>query len=113
MNKIPPIVISPSLLLADKEVYGYTFAINIHSLNLQPETLAVCCMPKINQFMEGSMPVPLYIANRKSMKLHRFDCQVVEGIDFTHRLGYHVVYEAIKDGYKPCGECLHGYSNCV
>lgn len=113
ISKIPPIVISPSLLLADKEVHGYTFTIGIHSLDLQPETVAICCIPKINQFMEGSMPVPLYIANRKSMKLHRFDCPVVEEMDFTHRLGYHVIYEAIKDGYKPCGQCLQGYPKSI
>lgn len=109
VSRIPPIVISPSLLLSDAKVMGYSFGVDVRSLDLAPEELTLCSNLTINELTEGATPVALYVANRKSMKLHRFDCPVVEDIDFTHRVGYHAVFEAIKDGLKPCGECLRGY----
>ena len=109
VKRIPPIVLSPSLLLSDANVMGYTFGIEIQSLELSPDELALTSNLTVKELTEGAIAVPLYIANKKSMKLHRFDCPVVEDIDFTHRVGYHSVSEAMKDGLKPCGECLRGY----
>lgn len=109
LGKIPPIVISPSLLLSDIEIRGYTFGVEITEIELSAEELVAAVNMTVNELSENAVPVPLYIGNRNSMKLHRFDCEVVEDIDFTHRIGYHGVFEAVKDGYKPCGECLKGY----
>ena len=109
VRRIPPIVLSPSLILSDAKVMGYTFGIEIQSLELSPDELALTSNLTVKELTEGAIAVPLYIANKKSMKLHRFDCPVVEDIDFTHRVGYHSVSEAMKDGLKPCGECLRGY----
>ncbi|UWG95865.1 hypothetical protein LPY66_13185 [Dehalobacter sp. DCM] len=107
--KLPPIVISPSLLLVDKKIMGYTLETGIVSVVLHPEELIAAVNVSIKELSEKEIVMPLYIANRRSMKLHRFDCHVVEEIDFAHRAGYHGVYEAVLDGYKPCGECLKGY----
>lgn len=109
VSHIPPIVISPSLLLSDARVLGYSFGVNIRSLELDPQELSFTSDLTVKELTEGAIAVPLYIANTKSKKLHRFDCPVVEDIDFTHRIGYHSVSEALKDGLKPCGECLRGY----
>jgi hypothetical protein len=110
VSKIPQIVVSPSLLLSDTKVMGYTFGVDMKSLELAPEELILCSNLTVKELTEGAIAVPLYIANKKSMKLHRYDCEVVEDIDFTHRLGYHSVSEAMKNGYKPCRECLRGYT---
>jgi len=109
ISRIPPIVISPSLILSQAKVMGYSFGVDIRELELAPDELSFCSNLRVNELTEGATPVPLYIANKKSMKLHRFDCIVVEDIDFANRVGYHGVSEAIKDGHKPCGECLRGY----
>jgi hypothetical protein len=109
VSHIPPIVISPSLLLSDIKVKGYSFELGMRNIELVPDELSLCSNLKVKELTEGAVAVPLYIGNRKSMKLHRFDCPVVEDIDFAHRIGYHSVSEAIKDGLKPCGECLRGY----
>ncbi|KNY29949.1 hypothetical protein [Pseudobacteroides cellulosolvens] len=110
VSKIPPIVISPSLLLENVDVLGYSFNVERTEIVLNEDEISLNTNINIRELSDKSIPVPLYIGNKKSLKLHRFDCQVVEDIDFTHRAGYHGVYEAIKDGYKPCGECLRGYS---
>jgi hypothetical protein len=109
VSKIPPIVISPSLLISSLDVMGYTFGIEDLSLDLNEEEAALYSKVAVNELKSNAAPVSLYIGNTKSNKLHRFDCAVVEDIDFTHRVGYHGVYDAIRDGYKPCGECLRGY----
>lgn len=109
VSRIPPIVLTPSLLLSDVKVFGYTFGLELLNLELVPEELVLYSNLIVNELTEGAIPVPLYIANIKSKKLHRFDCFVVEDIDFTHRLGYHSASEAIQEGYKPCAECLRGY----
>ncbi len=109
VSHIPAIVISPSMLLADTRVMGYSFDIGMREIELNPDELSLCSNLKIKELTEGAIAVPLYIGNKKSMKLHRHDCAVVEEIDFSHRIGYHTVSEAIKDGLKPCRECLRGY----
>lgn len=110
ISKLPPIPISPSLLLSNASIEGYTFNLGLQSIEMQNDELVITTGLGINELANASVPVPLYIGNRKSAKLHRFDCPVVEGIDFSHRIGYYDVYEAMKDGLKPCGECLRGYS---
>jgi hypothetical protein len=109
VSRIPPIVISPSLLLSNIKVSGYTFGIGLREIELEPDEVSLWSSLKVNELTEGAIAYPLYIGNKKSMKLHRFDCPVVEDIDFSHRIGYHSVSEAIKDGLKPCGDCLRGY----
>ncbi len=109
VGKIPPIAISPALLLSDVNVLGYTFDLNVARVELNSDEVAFWGDMKVRELAEKSIAVPLYIGNTKSQRLHRFDCQVVEEIDFTRRVGYHGVYEAMTDGFKPCKECLSGY----
>jgi hypothetical protein len=109
VSRVPEIVISPSLLLSDVKALGYTFDVDVEGLELEPEELAIRCNLGVRELVKGSIPAPLYIGNTKSKRLHRFDCAVVEDIDFVHRRGYHGISEAIRDGLKPCGECLRGY----
>lgn len=109
VSKIPPIVISPSLLISNLDVMGYTFGVDNLNLELNNEEVSLYGGIVVNELISSAVPVSLYIGNKKSNKLHRFDCAVVEDIDFTHRVGYHGVYDAVRDGYKPCGECLRGY----
>jgi hypothetical protein len=111
VGKIPAFIISPAILLKDVKVMGYTFAVDIKDIVLEEEYLCLRTNIKVNELSKNIVPIPLYIANTKSLKVHRFDCKVVEDIDFTHRVGYHIVYDAVNDGYKPCKGCLPGYSN--
>lgn len=109
VSKIPPIVISPSLLISNLDVVGYTLGIDKLNLELNNEEVSLYGEIIVNELKSSAVPVSLYIGNKKSNKLHRFDCAVVEDIDFTHRVGYHGVYDAVRDGYKPCKKCLRGY----
>jgi len=110
VGKIPAFIISPAILLKNVQLMGYTFAVDIKDIVLDKEYLCIRTNVGVNELSKNIVPIPLYIANTKSQKVHRFDCRVVEDIDFTHRVGYHIVYDAINDGYKPCKGCLPGYA---
>jgi hypothetical protein len=87
-------------------VLGYTFGVILDNIAFDNDELSLNANICINELAKGNIPVPLYIANKKSRKLHRFDCEAIDDIDFENRRGYHVYDEAIRDGYKPCGMCL-------
>lgn len=107
--KLPPFVISPAHLLSDTDIAGYSFQVDLKNIDIDDSEICVSSNISINELSDKGVAFPLYIANKKSKKLHRFDCQTVEEIDFSHRAGYHGVGEAIVDGYVPCGQCLRGY----
>lgn len=113
IHRIPAFVISPSLLLKNINIMGYTFAIDIKDIDMESMHISLSTNVSINELEKSIAPVALYIGNTKSQKLHRVDCRVVEDIDYTHQVGYHLVYDAINDGFKPCQECLPGYSKMV
>lgn len=113
VEKIPNIVLSPSLLLAHTELMGYSFGVKPYDLAIDSDCVTLTTDIIVNELVPHSVPMPLYIGNSKSKKLHRYDCVVVEDIDFTHRLGYHCVSDGLQDGYKPCGECLPGYDDGI
>jgi hypothetical protein len=109
ISKLPSFVISPTHLLTDTDIAGYTFQIDLKNIDINNEEICIGSNISINELSGKGIAYPLYIANKKSNKLHRFDCQTVEEIDFSHRVGYHGVCDAINDGYVPCGQCLRGY----
>jgi hypothetical protein len=106
ISQIPDLVISPALVTSSVNVLGYTFGVILDNIAFDNDELSLNANICINELAKGNIPVPLYIANKKSRKLHRFDCEAIDDIDFENRRGYHVYDEAIRDGYKPCGMCL-------
>lgn len=113
IEKIPDITISPTMLLSDVKIFGYTYKIDDLNLEISKDELIVYLDITTNELSKGAVVAPLYIVNKNSKIIHRFDCKVVEDIDFSNRLGYYSLYEAINDGYKPCKDCLVGYEATI
>ncbi|MEI8115453.1 MAG: hypothetical protein WCI54_17615, partial [Bacteroidia bacterium] len=109
IEKIPDIVLSPSLILSKVNVYGFTGTISDTSLEINPEEIIVSTNIVINELKSLPVAVPLYIANKKSKVIHKFECPQVGDIDPNNRIGYFVIYEALSEGYTACKTCLIGY----
>lgn len=109
LNKIPAFVISPSMLLDDLSLLGFTYSAKLVNVTLDQDEICAWVNLGINELETNGAPHPLYIANVKSKKLHLFNCPVVDGIVFAHRRGYYDVLSAMREGYKPCKNCLKGY----
>ena len=106
ISHIPDFVVSPSLVTSSVEMKGYTFGVVLDNITFEDNELILNADICVNELAKSNVPIPLYIAGKKSKKLHRFDCDAVDEIDFENRRGYHVYDEAIRDGFKPCKLCL-------
>ncbi|MDP2338944.1 MAG: hypothetical protein Q8N05_21325 [Bacteroidota bacterium] len=109
VEKIPEIVISPSLVLSKVNVYGFTGSILNSSIEINPEEVNFTTDLVINELKNLPVAVPNYIANKKSKTIHKFDCSFVGDIDPENRIGYFVIYEALSEQYKTCKSCLNAY----
>ncbi|KUG04547.1 hypothetical protein ASZ90_018038 [hydrocarbon metagenome] len=106
LEKIPDLVISPNLILSKQEIAGYTMQVSTHCISFDNDELSLTVNIGINELMSKSVPVPVYIANKRTKKIHNFDCPAVEDIEMENRLGYYVLYEALKEGYSACKSCI-------
>jgi hypothetical protein len=109
IEKIPEIVLSPSLILSKINIYGFTAAIAETSLAIIPDEINIHTNIIINELKSLPVAVPLYIGNRKSKIIHKFECPLVGDIDPNNRIGYFVIYEAMSEHYKACKSCLNAY----
>jgi hypothetical protein len=106
LEKIPDLVISPALILSKYQVGGYTMYMSPQSLSFDNDELALRMNAGINELIAKPVPVPIYIANKRSRKVHNYDCPAIEDIEMENRLGFYVLYEALKEGYLPCKACI-------
>ncbi len=106
LEKIPDLVISPNLLLSRQELAGYTMQVSTHYISFDNDELALTLNIGINELMSKAVPVPMYIANQRTKKIHSFDCPSIEDIEMENRLGFYVLYEALKEGYSACQACI-------
>jgi hypothetical protein len=109
IEKIPEIVLSPSLILSKVNIYGFSAGIDETSLVINPDEINIHTNIIINELKSLPVAVPLYIANQKSKIIHKFECPLVGDIEPNNRIGYFVIYEALSEHYKTCKSCLSAY----
>lgn len=110
LDKIPPIVISPSLILAKKNIYGFTLGLSDTSLMISDKEVQFSTNVVVNELRSQKVAVPIYIANKKTNVVHTLGCSFVVDIDIEDREGFFVMYEALAEGYKACKKCLIAYN---
>ncbi len=106
LEKIPDLVISPNLILSRQEIAGYTMQVSTHYISFDNDELVLTLNIGINELMSKAVTVPMYIANKRTKKIHNFDCPSIEDIEMENRLGFYVLYEALKEGYSACQACI-------
>jgi len=109
LDKIPEIIVSPSLILSDVNVYGFTFGLSEIYLNITDDKIEFATNLIINELKSNTVAVPNYIANRETKTVHLFNCKFVNDIDMEDRIGYYVMYEALAANFKACKTCLNSY----
>ncbi len=109
LERIPPIVVSPSLILAKKNVYGFTLGLSDTTLNISDNVVEFATNVVVNELKSQKVAVPVYIANKETKLVHRLGCHFISDIDMEDREGFFVMYEALAEGYKACKNCLKVY----
>lgn len=109
LEKIPEIIVSPSLIMADKNIFGFTLGLSGTSLNISGQEIEITTDVIVNEFQNQSIAVPEYVADSRLKVIHFFECDHVKLINRAERVGYHVVYEALADNYQACKRCLSYY----
>lgn len=110
LEKIPEIIVSPALILADKNIYGFTLGLADTSLNINGQEIEFSTNIIVNELKSNTVAVPIYIGNRETKTVHLFSCRFAGDISTENRVGYYVMYEALADHYKACKECLDSYN---
>jgi len=110
LEKIPEIIVSPALILADVNIYGFTLGLSDTFLNITDHEIEFATNLVINELKSNTVAVPNYIANRETKTVHLFNCKYVGEIDTENRVGYYVMYEALAANYKACKTCLNSYN---
>ncbi len=109
VEKVPDIVLSPSLILSKVNVYGFTGTISDSLIEINPDEITIQTNLIVNELKSLPVAVPLYIANKKSKIIHKFECPQVGDVDPENRIGYFVIYEALSENYTACKTCLNAY----
>ncbi len=109
IEKIPEIVLSPSLVLSKIDVFDFTGSLNQTEIKLDSNEFSINTNIIVNELRNLPVAVPLYIANEKTKVIHKLECPMVSDIDPENRVGYFVIYEALSDKYKACKACLNAY----
>ena len=110
LEKIPEIVVSPSLILAEKNVYGFTLGLADTWLNISGQEIEFSTNVIVNELKSNTVAIPNYIGNRETRTIHHFSCRFVGDIKTESRVGYYVMYEALADNYQACKQCLKSYN---
>jgi hypothetical protein len=115
IDHLPPLVVSPAVVLNNVKAAGMTpvvtpsqFQVCAAGSGLYGEATVAFATGFDVAEMTGKVHVPGYIANRHSRRVHRVTCVVIKDMRPEHREGYFVLYEALRDGYRSCQECLKG-----
>jgi hypothetical protein len=110
LEKIPEIIVSPALILADKNIYGFTLGLSDTFLNINNQEIEFATNLVINELKSNTVAVPNYIGNKETKTVHLFNCKFVGDISTENRVGYYVMYEALAGNYKACKLCLNSYN---
>jgi len=115
IDHLPPLVIAPAIVLKNVKAAGMTpvvtpsqFQVCAAGTGLYGEATVTFSTGFDVAEMTGKIPVPGYIANLRSRRIHRVTCAVIKDIRPGNREGYFVLHEALRDGYRSCQECLKG-----
>ena len=110
LDRIPEIVISPSLILAKKNIFGFTLGLSNTDLNISDNNIVLSTDIVVNELKSNTIAVPSYIGDEETKGLHSITCKEIADIDADERIGFYVMYEALAAGYKPCNICLKSYN---
>jgi hypothetical protein len=110
LEKIPEIIVSPSLVLAGKNIFGFSLSLSDSLLNIESDEIEFSSNLIINELVSNTVAVPNYIANRETKVIHHFGCKHCTDIAPENRIGYYVLYEALANNFKTCRNCLGRYT---
>ena len=115
IDHLPPLVIAPAVVLKNVKAAGLSpvvtpsqFQVCAAGAGLWGDATVAFATGFDVAEMTGKIPVPGYIGNKRSHRIHRVTCAVIKDIRPEHREGYFVLHEALRDGYRSCQECLKG-----
>lgn len=115
IDHLPALPVAPALLLGDVRLHELTPVISARHFQVHDQSSGLFGEPTVTfatgidvAELRGKTPVPGYIANKRSQRVHRVTCDLIRDVRPEHREGYYVLHEALRDGYQACQHCLKG-----
>lgn len=111
IEKIPEFTVSPALITTQAKVLDkYHMLLANSNLEVNKNGFAISTDVNAQELIANEVAIPNYIVDTKTKTVHSFDCKDVYKILPGYRGGYYVMYEALSKGFKPCCNCLKGYT---
>jgi hypothetical protein len=108
LESIKPIAISPKLSFAVPYL-PWPLKITGKKLEITDSEAIVAADFGFGVFSKDYYPVPKYIVNENNGEIHKIGCDSVNDTYEVHQRSYHLLSDALNDGYDGCQKCLPAF----
>ncbi len=111
LEKVKSLVLFPAIIVKQIPKIDFTLEADINLLDIDEQETFIGANIEVKELKTPIQPVPKYIANKnpKSKEVHRSDCISVQRMSEANKVGYYVLYDALRDGYDGCKKCIPEY----
>lgn len=103
---IPEIPLFPAIIDFNVASLGYTLEIEPQELSTTDADVLIRLNADIKELKRLEGPLPGFVGNTLTRKVHRGYCKVLDEMDETDKVGYFSLMDAISDGYDACAWCI-------
>lgn len=107
--KIPPIVVSPSIVKLDIPNINSPLTIEGRKLDISSDRVVAGAYLSFDKMKTITEPMPKYVVNTNTKEVHRIGCDCIMDTYETHQRGYYSLQKALSAGFDGCKKCLPAY----
>jgi hypothetical protein len=111
LEKLDKLLVFPAIVVKNIPKTDFSVVVDVNLMDVDDDELCVGANIDVKELQPRVQPVPRYIANKnpESREVHRNDCLSVQRMNEANKVGYYVLYDALKDGYDGCKKCIPEY----
>jgi hypothetical protein len=111
LSKLNSFLIFPAVIVKQIPKIGFNLSVDLNLLDVDEQELFVGADIDVKELQPLVQPVPKYIANKnpRAKEVHRNDCISVQRMNEANKVGYYTLYDAFRDGYDGCKDCIPEY----
>ena len=105
-ENFPDLYLFPATISQKIPDIDLTVDVDVDVVETLPDEILIAGSLGFTEIPKKVSPVPMFIADKSSMKVHRVMCKLVEEIREGDKVGYYTLIDAFNDGYGDCRKCV-------
>jgi hypothetical protein len=105
-ENFPDLYLFPATISTKVPDIDLTVDADVDVVETLPDEILIAGSLGFTEIPKKISPIPMFIADKSSMRVHRTMCKLVEVIKEQNKVGYYTLIDALNDGYIDCKECL-------